>query len=288
MKPSVTEAGAIAFLRLNSWASGRRMALSSGFPASLVGISRTSAIEGSIAMAVDQKIRDALKLSKLKTKLPKNPRVVDIRVEEYVDTDGEDALRMTVILDEDVEVEKLRGEDIIALKWAIRQRVREQGVELVALHRLAKQSELDELERKTRNEPCTKTCWSRRSRLATIDAKKPKQANLRRAISSAYYAVFHLLVDEACRVQIRDATQSRRHFVRCLEGRFAHGVMKEACKSFGGGTLKKGVAKGLPAGFTVPAEIRGLQRPLSIFKIIGHLGGLRFDRAASSAPMSLC
>jgi len=39
-------------------------------------------------------------------------------------------------------------------------------------------------------------------RLAKLDAKKPKQANLRRAISSAYYAVFHLLVDEACRVQI--------------------------------------------------------------------------------------
>ena len=37
--------------------------------------------------------------------------------------------------------------------------------------------------------------------LATIDAKKPKQANLRRAVSSAYYAVFHLLIDEACRVQ---------------------------------------------------------------------------------------
>jgi uncharacterized protein (UPF0332 family) len=35
-------------------------------------------------------------------------------------------------------------------------------------------------------------------RLATLDIKKPKQANLRRAISSAYYAVFHLLVDEAC------------------------------------------------------------------------------------------
>ncbi len=34
--------------------------------------------------------------------------------------------------------------------------------------------------------------------------------------------------------------------------------MKEACKSFGGGTLKKGAAKGLPAGFSVPPEIRGL------------------------------
>ena len=45
-------------------------------------------------MAVDQKIQkiqDALKLSKLKSKLPRDPKVVDIRVEDYVDTDGEDA-----------------------------------------------------------------------------------------------------------------------------------------------------------------------------------------------------
>jgi hypothetical protein len=30
--------------------------------------------------------------------------------------------------------------------------------------------------------------------LAKVDATKPKQVNLRRAVSSAYYAVFHYLV----------------------------------------------------------------------------------------------
>lgn len=33
--------------------------------------------------------------------------------------------------------------------------------------------------------------------LAILDEKRPKQANLRRAISSAYYALFHYLIDEA-------------------------------------------------------------------------------------------
>jgi uncharacterized protein (UPF0332 family) len=94
-------------------------------------------------------------------------------------------------------------------------------------------------------------------RLATLDVKKPKQANLRRAISSLYYAVFHLLVDEACRIQI-GAQRNQAPFRQVLGRAFAHGVMKEACKSFGGGTLKKGVAKGLPAGFTIPGEIREL------------------------------
>jgi hypothetical protein len=93
--------------------------------------------------------------------------------------------------------------------------------------------------------------------LATTDAMKPKQANLRRAISSTYYAVFHLLVDEACRIQF--GTQHTEAPFRQVLGRaFVHGVMKDACKSFGGGTLKKGVTKGLPTGFTVPNEIRGL------------------------------
>jgi hypothetical protein len=92
-------------------------------------------------------------------------------------------------------------------------------------------------------------------KLATLDTKKPKQASLRRAISAAYYAVFHLLVDEACRVQI-GAQHNQAPFRQVLGRAFTHGVMKEACKSFGGGTLKKGVAKGLPVSFTIPGEIR--------------------------------
>jgi hypothetical protein len=95
-------------------------------------------------MAVDQKILDLLKLSELRSKLPRDPKLVDIRVEDYVDTDGEDALRVWVILDEDVEVEKLSGNDITDLKMAIHDRLLEQGVELWPYVWFAKQSELDE------------------------------------------------------------------------------------------------------------------------------------------------
>jgi hypothetical protein len=95
-------------------------------------------------MAVDQKIVDALRLNDLKPKLPRNPRVVDIRVEDYVDTDGEDALRVTVILDERVNPEKVSGQDITDLTRAIHDRIRELGVELWPYIFFAKQSELDE------------------------------------------------------------------------------------------------------------------------------------------------
>ena len=33
--------------------------------------------------------------------------------------------------------------------------------------------------------------------LATKEPRRPSQASLRRAVSAAYYALFHLLVDEA-------------------------------------------------------------------------------------------
>jgi hypothetical protein len=119
-------------------------------------------------------------------------------------------------------------------------------------------------------------------RLATLDTKRPKQANLRRAISSAYYAAFHLLVDDACRVQI-GAQHNQAPFRQVLGRAFAHGVMKEACKSFGGGTLKKGVAKGLPLGFTIPGEIRALADAFVDLQDNRHLAGYdlteRFKRS---------
>jgi hypothetical protein len=104
---------------------------------------KTRNLERSVPMAVDQKILDVLKLSDLKPKFPSNPRVVDIRVEDYVDT-SKDALRIWVILDESVKVEKLRAEDTTALKTVIRNRIRELGVELWPYVKLVKQSELDE------------------------------------------------------------------------------------------------------------------------------------------------
>jgi hypothetical protein len=119
-------------------------------------------------------------------------------------------------------------------------------------------------------------------RLATLDVKRPRQANLRRAISATYYAVFHLLVDEAVRVQI--GAQHHQSPLRQVLGRaFAHGVMKEACRSFGGGTLKKSVAKGLPATFSIPVEICDLAQTFIDLQDKRHLADYdlteRFKRA---------
>ncbi len=99
--------------------------------------------------------------------------------------------------------------------------------------------------------------FSQARMLATFDPGKPKQANLRRAVSSAYYALFHFLVDQACRAQI-GTQHSQAGYRHAIARAFSHAVMKQACTSFGGGTLKSTVLKGLPATFSVPPEIRTL------------------------------
>lgn len=60
--------------------------------------------------------------------------------------------------------------------------------------------------------------------LARREPKRPKQASLRRAVSTAYYALFHLLITEAARNWKRAA---QRH---SLGRAFDHGPMKKACE----------------------------------------------------------
>ena len=52
--------------------------------------------------------------------------------------------------------------------------------------------------------------FSQAETLAKLDAKKPKQANLRRAVSSAYYAVFHYLVHEPVPSRLAPSMGRRR------------------------------------------------------------------------------
>ncbi|MCR4318133.1 MAG: hypothetical protein NUW37_17445 [Planctomycetes bacterium] len=95
--------------------------------------------------------------------------------------------------------------------------------------------------------------------LATKDRRKPKQANLRRAVSSMYYALFHFLVDQTCQIML-GSSNSQTPYRHVLGRAFVHTVMKQACTSFGGGTLKDSVIKGLPrnksGNYVIPPEIQ--------------------------------
>jgi hypothetical protein len=63
-------------------------------------------------------------------------------------------------------------------------------------------------------------------RLANPVPTEPQQASLRRSISTAYYALFHLLVQEA--VQSWNASSSARYG---LERKFEHKTMKDVSNS---------------------------------------------------------
>ena len=59
--------------------------------------------------------------------------------------------------------------------------------------------------------------------LANREKKRPRQASLRRAVSTAYYALFHLLIYEAT---LNWKRVDQRHLLARL---FEHGKMKNAC-----------------------------------------------------------
>jgi hypothetical protein len=86
--------------------------------------------------------------------------------------------------------------------------------------------------------------------LAARERRKPRQASLRRAVSTAYYALFHFLIDEACRLVFGTA-HNRRHLRFALSRAFDHGAMKAASKSFAGGTLPATFDWKLP----IPADL---------------------------------
>ncbi len=92
--------------------------------------------------------------------------------------------------------------------------------------------------------------------LATRDTRRPQQANLRRAVSTAYYALFHFLVDRASRFLV-GTSGDRELFRKALSRTFSHSEMASACKAFAGGTLPSAMLQRLGA-VTIPPELRGL------------------------------
>jgi hypothetical protein len=108
--------------------------------------------------------------------------------------------------------------------------------------------------------------------LATRDRGRPRQASLRRAISTAYYALFHLLVDEATRMVASD--QGLRPFVSRT---FDHGEMKQASQAFEAAGLPRDVAA--IAGAIVPADLRFVVGAFLELQLERHEADYKIDRS---------
>lgn len=79
--------------------------------------------------------------------------------------------------------------------------------------------------------------------LAVREPKRPLQASLRRAISASYYAIFHMLVDDATR---RMFPGTNRASLRCCLARaFVHRDMKKVAQQFSNEALSPKLSPGL-------------------------------------------
>jgi hypothetical protein len=68
--------------------------------------------------------------------------------------------------------------------------------------------------------------------LAKRETRKPKQASLRRAVSAAYYALFHLLVADGAK---RLSPPTPAGLSLLIQRTFNHGEMRNVCKNFAEG-----------------------------------------------------
>lgn len=72
------------------------------------------------------------------------------------------------------------------------------------------------------------------SHLASKEPKRPKQASLRRAVSTTYYALFHFLIDESSSFLISGGGPDRRKLRLAIARSFVHAQMKTASQAFAG------------------------------------------------------
>jgi uncharacterized protein (UPF0332 family) len=88
--------------------------------------------------------------------------------------------------------------------------------------------------------------------LVTKEPKKPKQTTLRRAVSTAYYGLFHLLIEEA---SLRFLTGQDKAARVAFQRMFTHTEMKEAAQGFKDSNPKS-IFKNLLVNKTVSADLR--------------------------------
>jgi hypothetical protein len=86
--------------------------------------------------------------------------------------------------------------------------------------------------------------------LAQQDPRRPKQANLRRAVSSAYYALFHLLTSEASALYAEEPGMASR-----INRTHNHGEMKQASLLVVDDKLPRAI-QATGGGYTAPLDLK--------------------------------
>ena len=90
--------------------------------------------------------------------------------------------------------------------------------------------------------------------LAAREPRRPLQASLRRAVSASYYALFHLLVDEATRRMFPGS--ERAHPRRCVARAFGHLNMRQVAQQFSSSGISPKLSPGLNGQALQPEIVR--------------------------------
>ena len=95
---------------------------------------------------------------------------------------------------------------------------------------------------------------------------KPRQTDLRRAHSDAYYAVFHALTDASARLLISGKRDGIRLAIR---RQYGHGSLRAACKLFASGNKPADLLAAL-AGLPVGNQVRTIARDFTALQRMRH------------------
>jgi uncharacterized protein (UPF0332 family) len=107
--------------------------------------------------------------------------------------------------------------------------------------------------------------------LTRRELRRPRQASLRRAISAAYYAVFHLLIQDATRSLV-SRPELRTRFGRAFE----HGDMKQASRAFANPTAPLATLTG---GVAIPPNLRRVASAFVELQEARHEADYNVDRS---------
>jgi uncharacterized protein (UPF0332 family) len=122
--------------------------------------------------------------------------------------------------------------------------------------------------------------------LVLREPRRPKQASLRRAVSTAYYASFHLLCSEAAD---QASPASPVELCNRVQRAMTHGTMKTAAKAFESGNLPNFIKSLVSA--ILAAEISSVARAFVQLQEERHKADYdiadRFDRARAQNAVSL-
>ena len=93
----------------------------------------------------------------------------------------------------------------------------------------------------------------------------PVEADLRRAVSTAYYALFHLLIHEAT-LRLVAVTALQQRFARS----FDHRIMRNVCLEYAGLPLNAAGQSITPAGQAIPRQIRDIANAFEVLQTARH------------------